>query len=275
MIAAVAAGLSSAGRWLRRLPQGRRGRQVRAAAGSGGRRVRPIDLVVWTTRRLARRTPLSFDHVHGVDTQQSLDKTALDIDPDRSPGIEGYEPATIKHLRLMVEQIPQPLEDWSLVDIGSGKGRVVLFAMALPFRRVVGIELFARLHAIALANLERYRGPRRAGAVDLVCSDAAQAPLPEGDTVVFIYNALRGTLLERLLDHLERTAASSAARRLLIYSNPVERHRIDNRPAFRHLCDGASGLDLVWWGNRRLAVYAFGVWPESVGSAARRRRRQA
>jgi hypothetical protein len=124
---------------------------------------------------------------------------------------------------------------------------------------VAGVEYAAELHAIAAANLDRYRGPRRAAAVDLVHGDALLTPLPEGDTVVFFYNSFSGNMLEGYLDHLERSVQESPRRLLFLYSNPTERFRLDRRDAFRLVFEGASGYDLTWWGNRRLVVYEVGA----------------
>ena len=232
---------------------------------TGEARMRPdvrgrlVDLLVKTTRRLASGTALDFDHRHGVETQRAAAEVGFGeghVDPD---GRDYYEATTVKHFRAVVEQVPSPLEAWSFLDIGSGKGRVVLLAMAWPFRRVDGVEYLPELHATAEENLRRYRGRRVAGEVALTCGDALETPLPDGDLVVFFYNAMHGAMLEALLDRLEERARASRHRLLFIYSHAIERYRVDRRPAFRLIREGASPYDLVWWGNRRFVVYALGA----------------
>jgi len=134
----------------------------------------------------------------------------------------------------------------------------VLLAMEQPFREVLGVELDPALHEAAQANLRCYRGPRRCGRVQLLCADATTLPLPEGDVVVFFYNPFVGELLRRFLDHLEARVREQPRRVLLLYSNPVERAQLDARPAFRRCFDGSSPYDLIWWGCRRLTIYALG-----------------
>lgn len=217
-----------------------------------------VDRLVKTTRTLACGTAFDFDHLHGVDTQRDAAPVSLGGTPVDRDAQDFYEATAVRHFRHVVNRLPRPYDRWSFVDIGSGKGRVVMLAMAWPFRRVEGIEFRPDLHATAMDNLHRYKGRRASGAVTLTCGNAVEAPLPEGDLVVYFYNALNGAMLEALLDHLERSAAASGRRLLFIYSNPVERFRVDRRPAFRLIREGASPYDLVWWGNRRFVVYALG-----------------
>jgi SAM-dependent methyltransferase len=231
------------------------------APGTATDRLRSLlaDLVVHTSRSVFRRTPWNFDRANGVETEAAVGEVALGIDVENPDGRCKYEASSLKHVRFAFGRIPEPLANWSFVDIGSGKGRIVLIALGFPFRRVAGVEYAAELHAIAAANLDRYRGPRRAAAVDLVHGDALLTPLPEGDTVVFFYNSFSGNMLEGYLDHLERSVQESPRRLLFLYSNPTERFRLDRRDAFRLVFEGASGYDLTWWGNRRLVVYEVGA----------------
>lgn len=223
------------------------------------------NLVHPTTRFLFRHTPLSFDHAHGVDTGGIIPTAKLYrgaegwCEPVHRTHFAGYEPTQQKHFRFAVSRIPGPPEAWSFVDVGAGKGRAVLLALAYPFRRVIGVELDPGLHAVALQNLRRYRGPCRCADVELILGDATRMLLPPGDIAIFFYNSFTGEPLRAFLDHLEAWLRASSRRLLLLYSNPVERGAVDGRPAFTLLFDGVSPRDFVWWGNRRLVVYGAGL----------------
>lgn len=228
------------------------------ATGSARLRSLVADLIVHTSRSAFRRTRWNFDHAHGVDTEGAVGEAELGIDVLNPDGRCKYEASSLKHVRFALGHIPAPLERWSFVDIGSGKGRIVLIALGYPFRRVAGVEYAAGLHEIARRNLDRYRGARRAGGAELVHGDAVRTKLPEGDTVVYFYNSFAGAMLEGYLDHLECSVREAPRRLLFLYSNPTERFRLDRRAAFRCIFEGASGYDLTWWGNRRLVVYELG-----------------
>jgi SAM-dependent methyltransferase len=216
----------------------------------------PFLLAVAIFRFVRQRTPLNFDVRYGVDTQGRIEVEDLHVTGHAPTDRCWYEPSSPKHVAFATGLVPGPLAAWSFVDVGSGKGRVVLAAMAHPFHSVVGVELVPELHAIAEANVSRYRGPRRCRSVELICGDATSFALPKGDVVVFFYNSFRGDLLRRLLDHLEDSCRHSSRRLVFVYSNPTEPEAFTQHPAFERIFDGESPVDRVWRTNRRLIVYA-------------------
>lgn len=209
-------------------------------------------------RTALHHSPLDFDRRHGVETWGTYGVGNLRrpvCDPD---GHARYEPCSVRHFHFAMRKVPPPLQAWSFVDVGSGKGRAVLLALGYPFRRVVGVELDPRLHDVAARNVVRYRGPRACPSAELVCADATRTPLPPGDVVLFFYHPFEGPLLERFLDHLEASARAPKRRLLLVYSHPVHRAAVACRPAFRPVFDGLSPPDPLWRGVRALSVFAAG-----------------
>jgi tRNA G46 methylase TrmB len=58
------------------------------------------------------------------------------------------------------------------LDYGSGLGRVLLMAAQYPFRRVLGVELSARLNEPARQNVACWRGKLRCRNIELIQADA-------------------------------------------------------------------------------------------------------
>ena len=109
----------------------------------------------------AKRRSLDFDRRHGVDTAGIVRLGALRIEsPNRDLGVR-YQPSDPDDFRSLVEALPIDPKDYVLVDLGSGKGRVLLLASEFPFRRVVGVEFSQELNEIAERNvaLTRQRPP--------------------------------------------------------------------------------------------------------------------
>jgi predicted RNA methylase len=118
-------------------------------------------------------------------------------------------------------------EEDVFVDLGSGKGRVVLqAALHYPFRRVHGVELSGHLHEIAQRNLALTRHLLSGRDVQLVRADATEFPVPDDVTVVFLYNPFTGeafaTVVRRLLESLDRNPRTLR----IVYGNPVEEARL-------------------------------------------------
>ena len=76
----------------------------------------------------------------------------------------GYEPSPLLALRRGLRGRELRPDDVFL-DLGCGKGRVLVDAVQLPFARVVGVELVPELVEQARANLARveHAGRQRRG----------------------------------------------------------------------------------------------------------------
>jgi len=115
--------------------------------------------------------------------------------------------------------------EFTFVDLGSGKGRTLLMAADYPFRRVVGVELLPALNEIAQQNLARYRSDsQKCFALEAVCADATTFPLPGGPLVIYLFNPFPETGMRRTLANLARTLRENPRPAFVIYHNPQLEH---------------------------------------------------
>jgi SAM-dependent methyltransferase len=107
-----------------------------------------------------------------------------------------------------------------LLDIGSGKGRVLLQAARYPFGRIVGLELDDERNAVARRNLARARPRLRCPNVEVVNADATVWDVPDDVTYVYMFNPFGGDVFRaavaRLVDSLDRRPRPMT----IIYANP-------------------------------------------------------
>ena len=142
------------------------------------------ELVTWVRDQLDPESR-AFDDQYGTAT--------------RWFDLGNYEPTPPAVIEAILDDLMDlPPQAWAFVDLGSGKGRVVLLAGMRPFREVVGIEKRRALHRRAQTNLKRFTGtlvrrPR------LVCGDALEAALPDGPMVLFLYNPFGEDVLDAVL----------------------------------------------------------------------------
>lgn len=141
----------------------------------------------------------------------------------------------------------------TFVDIGSGKGKVVLLASTYPFRRVVGVELYPEFHETARENLSGFpESERRARDVTLECVDAAEYVLPDGPLVLYFFNPFPVEILERVLANVE-TAIDAGEREIhVIYYAPIVFR--DTPWDRRRIFDRSERLEIVA-GERDLTIY--------------------
>jgi SAM-dependent methyltransferase len=116
-----------------------------------------------------------------------------------------YDPSRYGDIRRILNALAlRPGMD-VFVDVGAGKGRVLVMAARLPIARVVGVERSQALSAIAVRNIETARRHLVCPRVDVITADAASYNLPDETTVVSFANPFDEPVLDAVLDNLRRT----------------------------------------------------------------------
>jgi SAM-dependent methyltransferase len=164
-----------------------------------------------------------LDKHYGTETSGIREVGTLDVDSKEARHATRYQPSGASAVRREIQDLRIDPTEFSFVDYGSGKGRVLLIAAEFAFREIVGIEFSRELHDIAMANIARLPASMTVGGrVRSVHADAADAKLPEGNLVCYFYNPFGAPVLKRVV---ERLAAHRKAghRIMVIYVEP--RHR--------------------------------------------------
>jgi len=149
-----------------------------------------------------------FDLRHGVDTSGFVGGPNLRTGHRHDAYATAYWGVSPSRARDLLakwqESAVRPLEEYSFIDIGCGKGRMLLIASELPFRRVIGVEFHHDLAATALRNAGKWAltGLARCP-IEVICQDATELTLPDGPCVVFLYNPFGGPVLEALLSRFD------------------------------------------------------------------------
>ena len=149
-----------------------------------------------------------------------------------------YEPTPVRVVEEALDALPVDPER-TLVDLGSGKGRVVLLASRRAFRRVVGVEIRPALHRVAERNRSAFvAGGGARCPIHLLCGDAAHHPMPEGPLVVWWFNPFGADVVSAVLTRLTGRDV------ILVYVTPTHRPLVE-QAGFRELA--AGGADSWPW----------------------------
>jgi SAM-dependent methyltransferase len=147
-----------------------------------------------------------WDWMHGVDTIGTIPLATLAFESkNKDEGLE-YSSPHPQIIRSSLTSLPLAHRDYTFVDMGCGKGRVLLLASELPFRRIVGIEFATPLAEIAQHNLRSYRwNIQRCRDVAVVTGDATEWELPPEPTVLFFANPFFPNVMRQVIENLERS----------------------------------------------------------------------
>lgn len=136
-----------------------------------------------------------------------------------------YEPASWLILRIALRGLP-PVRGDAFIDIGCGKGRVLLQAATYPFRRVIGLDRSEHMLEVAARALDRNRGRLVCHRVELINADIRDYEIPIDVGVVFTF-PWEGALGDVILDKVTALADARGAPVLFIYYLPREHDVVD------------------------------------------------
>jgi SAM-dependent methyltransferase len=176
--------------------------------------------------RRQRYGDVEFDWDHRVDT------TGATVGwRDRFVGHlhSAYQPTEPAVFHEMMGALGIHFPQFTFIDIGSGKGRVLLMAAEYPFRRVAGVELLTTLHRIAEQNIEKYKSivlPCRT--VESVCMNAVDFEFPEEPIVLYLFNPLGEVNLVKVVENLNRSLQKSPRPSYVLYHNALLEHVLLN-----------------------------------------------
>ena len=130
-----------------------------------------------------------FDRLLGVSTRERIitDGSIFTSGGDNCP-YDGSQWLPVQ--RALKDLRPGPSDVF--VDLGSGKGKTLLIAGRLPYRRVVGVEIDKELSQCARRNIKQAQPRLRAHEVDCVTAGVLDWPIPDEVSVVFMFNPFIG-----------------------------------------------------------------------------------
>lgn len=176
----------------------------------------------WAVRRANRFVyvvgHVAIDRLLGVRTSHGMTLEELGF---ARGNLGRYEPTPWRPLIQSLRAL-QPHRDDVLVDLGCGRGRVILAAMSMPFQRVMGVELSPQLAAETQRAVERNRFWMRAGEVQVVAANAAAWTLPDDVTIVYMSNPFWGSVFATAVNNIFESVERRPRRVRLVYDHPFE-----------------------------------------------------
>lgn len=171
--------------------------------------------------RLHEERDLEFDEKYGVDTSGIIRLSDLNIKSDNA--IFGVRYQAIRNIdfQQLLEPYCLSYEHFNFIDFGSGKGRAILLASKLPFKRIIGVEFSEDLTAVAKENLRRYpENSKMCNDIKLVCMDAAEYKLPIQPLVLYFYNPFGRPVMTHVAENVISSYKQQPRRIIVIYFTP-------------------------------------------------------
>lgn len=171
--------------------------------------------------RAARRRDRAFDRRWGTDTGGEVSVHDLGLDIGQLRSAKRYAASEDATLRDPVTALGLDPVLFEFIDYGAGKGRAVMLAMDMGFRRSTGVELSERLVRVAQENLRIFARRNPAAAPGRVLHGDATAFRPEGRAILaYFYNPFDARVMAQVRGRLEEVLGRGTERVVVIYANP-------------------------------------------------------
>ena len=185
-----------------------------------------------------------WDRLHNVTTRHPIPLSKLDLVGPSSSHAVFYQATGTKFLPSLLRRLDIQYSHFSFVDIGAGKGKMMLLAAEFPFRRIVGVELSRSLSDLAQRNCKSFRSKKKAcGNFEVLCRDAAEFTFPNGPLVIYMFNPFDDVVLAQMLSKLASAIRQQACQIFLIYNNPLHRNVVCSSGPFERVLQGTDKWD--------------------------------
>lgn len=189
------------------------------------------------------------------DRSRHVDTSGLAPKPDPSKVVGDrldsniYGPVRAANARMAIRDLPlRDFSQYTFIDVGSGKGRVLFIAAEYPFAKVIGVEYSTEMHRCALENIRRFRHPKqRCMQIESIAANAAEYQFPDGNLVLFLFNPFGPEILHRMLANLGRSLAEKPRHVVIMMLWPEHAQTVAEMPGMR-----------TYRKNRRYHIYETG-----------------
>ena len=217
------------------------------------------DIRSTTKRILSSFSDYFFDLRYCTDTFSWVEVDELKIAHSKKKRAKMYQPTCTLPLRKLLKELNIP-RGKVFVDLGCGKGIVLLVASEFGFKEARGIEISPVLCDIAVKNCYRYKEKTKAGTDFIILrSDVIDHALNDDEDVFYLFNPFDEYVLKQALKNITASLQRRNRGILIIYRNPVHASIIEENGNFTKLMDFSSwGWDFMVFSNCRSVTSLWG-----------------
>jgi hypothetical protein len=170
--------------------------------------------------RRATELDRAFDAEHGIETATWVRVPELDTSSENRRHAVRYQPSSIEEFGLLMGKLDVDHAEFTFVDYGSGKGRVLLLAAAYPFKRILGVEFARSLDVVARENVATLGAD--AERIETFVMDATEFEPPAGPVVLYFFHPFAPPVLGRVLERVRASLERDPRPAYLVLTGPPE-----------------------------------------------------
>jgi SAM-dependent methyltransferase len=144
-----------------------------------------------------------FDWYYSVDTKEMVTKKELNVNNSSRFDMFAvyYAAAHFTTIHKALSLLPLDKTVSTLLDLGSGKGRVLMYALLYGYQNVIGVEYSKKLTAITNKNLLLFDKDRKYN-YEVINKDASEYMIDPNVDAVFMFNPFLGLILDLVVKNI-------------------------------------------------------------------------
>jgi len=180
-----------------------------------------------------------FDFKYGIETTFSMELSQLDIPFSSKQNGRKYQPSRSilfkNALRKLQLKEKLDFKEMVFIDVGTGKGRIALWAAKLGFKKVMGIEFSPYLYQKCQKNIEQFSKKYESNTIfEIYLGDAGELIFPDEVDIIYLFNPFDSKILSKMLTGIGENRKSLLPL-YIIYMNPLREYLFDHHKNYLKL----------------------------------------
>ena len=158
---------------------------------------------------------------YGIHTFSPIDLKKLTITNGDTSKASRYEAVNFFLLEKLLENFRKLSSVTSIVDLGCGKGRVLVVAAYYGFTNIKGIDFAVELCQEATKNMQKVKSKFPLIHWKIINSSIEEYDILPDDTVFFMFNPFTEEIIRIFLNKLERSCQQFPRTTYFLYASPL------------------------------------------------------
>ena len=165
---------------------------------------------------------------YGIHTFSPVNLKKLTIQKGETNKASRYEAVNFYLLETLLENFRKLSPVNSIVDLGCGKGRVLVVAAHYGFINITGIDFAAELCQEAAKNIEKVKSKFPQVNWNIINSSVEDYEIKSHDSVFFMFNPFTDEIIRIFLNKLEISCKQNPRTTYFLYASPLYKELLTN-----------------------------------------------
>ena len=158
-------------------------------------------------------------HIFKIDTEGFI-LTKEYLGETRNTEYLHYQPIDYCGLKKELKRLKLDHKKEVFFDYGAGKGRAMIIAATMPFKKVAGIEVSEDLIKIAKTNVTKASKYLKCKNIEFYYQDVTGFDLIKDASILLFYNPFKGRTMEKAIEKIKQSLDQYPRKIKIIFFHP-------------------------------------------------------